>query len=268
MHAALEVSAALCSDSPPEFETFQIAATASATAFAVAIVDITAECSSSGTGSFYVNGHSAAYAEALAIAEAYASAAVKAATCGKCHAAGIAVAQAFQEIFLQATVDIQFTLDGITQDTDLVAALNVVTESIKVVTVDAFAGVMATAFAADEECSGNAEAVAIAGEHGGPLSVAACEINLGAATGAVVSDAIVAVTAETAAKACADLSGVAASTFSVEATAVAKAMAIAMTEVLSGCYVQGSGFGCVAGTTEITKTAKVSASISPASPST
>lgn len=41
--------------------------------------------------------------------------------------------------------------------------------------------------------------------------------------------------------------------------AAAKAMAVAMTEISSSCYIKGQGYGCAAGEVEITRTAQVCA---------
>lgn len=164
-----------------------------------------------------MNGHSAAYAEAIAISEAYADAAVSAETCESCAAAGIAVAGSFHEIFLQATAAVEFAFAGIADSGDVGASIEIITTSIKEATVVAFAEAIGTARAADGACSGSAAANTVAGVVGGPQSRASCRIDVDAASDYVVSDALVAVTAELGEKACFYGAGVVTSTFSVEA---------------------------------------------------
>lgn len=203
-----------------------------------------------------MNGESLAAAEAVAIAEAYAEAQASSKTCGKCHVAGEAIAASFKEIYLKATAGIEFVFNGIADGTEINTVFSVVSESIQEATVTAFAEAIATARAADDKCTAGAEANTAAGVPGDLSSTTSCKVNLVAAADEVVSNALVDVAVEAATKICGGLATGSAS-FEVEGSAVAKAMARAMTEISSSCYTKGKGYGCAAGEAEIKKTATV-----------
>lgn len=206
-----------------------------------------------------MNGESLAAAEAVAIAEAYAEAQAASKTCGKCHVAGEAIAASFKEIYIKATAAIEFVFNGIADGTEINTVFEVVSESISKATVTAFAEAIATAHAEDHKCSVGAEAHTGAGVPGDISSATSCKINLVAAADEVISDALVDVAAEAATKVCSGDIASGSAEFEVEGTAVAKAMARAMTAISSSCYTKGKGYGCAAGEAEITKTATVCA---------
>ena len=210
-----------------------------------------------GGGSFTVNGKSLASAEAVAIAEAYAEAQASAKICGKCKASGVAVAKSFKKIFLKATAEVELELQGLADDGDVSAMASAVSESMQKVTVVAFATAIADARVKYGECDGSAQADTGAGQPGDISSATSCKIDLNAASSEVVSNALVHIAGEAAAKACGGGSALASAGFEAEGTAVAKAMARAMTEISSSCYTKGKGYGCAAGEAEIKKTATV-----------
>lgn len=225
----------------------------------MALVDPNPALLPGGTSTFSVNGESLAAAEAVAIAKAYAEAQAVSKTCGKCRVAGEAVAASFKEIYIEATAAIEFVFNGIADGTEINTVFEVVSESISEATVTAFAKAIATAQAADDKCSVGAEARTGAGVPGDISSATSCKIDLVAAADEDVSDALVDVAAEAATKVCSGGVASGSAEFKVEGTAVAKAMARAMTAISSSCYTKGKGYGCAAGEAEITKTASVCA---------
>ena len=213
-----------------------------------------------GGGSFTVNGKSLASAEAVAIAEAYAEAQASAKICGKCKASGVAVAKSFKKIFLKATAEVELELQGLADDGDVSAMASAVSESMQKVTVVAFATAIADARVKYGECDGSAQADTGAGQPGDISSATSCKIDLNAASSEVVSNALVDIAGEAAAKVCGGSAPASASAdFDVEGRAVAEAMALAMTKITSSCYTKGKGYGCTAGDAEIKKTATVCA---------
>lgn len=250
------MSATLCVHDKHFEDSAEETAKATADAYASALVDATADCYASGGGSFTLNGKSLASAEAVAIAEAYAKAQATAEICGKCEAAGAAVAKSFKKIFLKATAEVEFELKGMADGADVSSTVSAVSESIQKATVVAFATAIADARVKYGECAGTAKAITGAGQPG-DLSTTVCSIDLRAASSEVVSNALVDVGGEAAAKVCGGGVAFAEGSFEVEGTAIAKAMALAMTKISSSCYVKGKGYGCTAGKAEITKTATV-----------
>lgn len=97
--------------------------------------------SAEGYASYKINGGSLAYAQATAIAKAYAEAASSAETCHKCLAATSLIAHSYEEIFLNATSQIDVTLLGVANGGSVAESISTSATSFIEITVVAFAEV-------------------------------------------------------------------------------------------------------------------------------
>lgn len=94
-----------------------------------------------GYASYKINGGSLAYAQATAIAQAFAEASAVAETCHKCLAAASLVAYSYEEIFLNATSQIDTTLQGIANGGNISETISSSATAFINITVVAFAKV-------------------------------------------------------------------------------------------------------------------------------
>lgn len=154
-----------------------------------------------GYGTFRINGHSIAYAEATAIAKAVAIAQTSASTCGKCSAAGKTFVTSFEKIYLTALAEFEYDVEESTAGGEVEFSFSVLNEAIQSKTVTAFADAIAVAKADDDECSGEAVVSTGAGVVG-EENLAGCVLKVGAASNAVVEDALAVAIATASAEVC------------------------------------------------------------------
>eukprot|EP00892_Ulva_mutabilis_P002139 jgi/Ulvmu1/11926/UM082_0004.1 len=253
--AVAKVHDVLCGHDDHVSESASLAAGDVADAFAQAIAEVSADCYAGGDAQYQVTGTSAATAVATAIAKAYAKAEVQATTCGKCKIAGTVVAESFEKIFLKATAEVELSLSGVAAGSSVSDVYTVVSEALSETTVKAFAHAIAHARAEDDRCSGGAHVYTGAGEPD-DLNTAGCSIDLSASTDTIVTNAVAGVSSHVAAAACHSHAPVRAGPFELQAKAVGKAMAVAITHISADCQVQGVGFGCAISSAHITHTAE------------
>eukprot|EP00892_Ulva_mutabilis_P002140 jgi/Ulvmu1/11927/UM082_0005.1 len=224
-----------------------------ANSFVDALVNTTAECYAAGYASYKINGGSLAYAQATAIAAAYAEATAVAETCHKCFAATSLVAVSYEKIFLNATAQIDTYLHGVADGGSTADIYSVSANAFVNVTVVAMAEVLLEARAKVDECASSINATIATGDVLDANSVT-CQLNSSAADNEVVKNASVSIYTHVAAHVCGD--GMANATFEVEAEAIGKAMATAISQVTLGCQIEGKGIACAAGKANMTKTAE------------
>lgn len=248
------VNAVLCGvDDDDAHKHASASALGMANSFVDALVNTTAECYAAGYASYKINGGSLAYAQATAIAEAYAEATAVAETCHKCFAATSLVAVSYEKIFLNATAQIDTYLHGVADGGSTADIYSVSANAFVNVTVVAMAEVLLEARAKVDACASSINATIATGDVLDANSVT-CQLNSSAADDEVVKNASVSIYTHVAAHVCGD--GMANATFEVEAEAIGKAMATAISQVTLGCQIEGKGIACAAGKANMTKTAE------------
>lgn len=132
----------MCDTTETDAAEQEAVAEAVATAGAQTVANLTAACVSAGPGSsFMVNGVSFAVASATAFASAFATATTESSVCDKCEAAATFIAEAFEEIFIEAVSDAEVNLDNMDPDADPSQVANSLVTDIQEVTIVAFANV-------------------------------------------------------------------------------------------------------------------------------
>jgi hypothetical protein len=150
--AAADVSAIVCGKGEAGVDV-ELAANASARAYAEAVAEVTGDCSVSGTG--YATGKAYAKAESTAKAwvVAYAKAIVSAEVCKKCKATAEFVGKAWADIALKAVAEAETEVEAMAKDGTAVSKSEVLVKAIQKQIIDAYVKILVKARAGKDGCS-------------------------------------------------------------------------------------------------------------------
>lgn len=251
--AVAEASAFVCGKGEATASASAIASV-TATAFARAIAESTAECSSRGGGTF--KGISSAKAEAFATAyaEAFAQGILNAEVCGKCKASAEVVASTVSELVVSAVAEAQVEVSGSgNSDVSAEAFSEAVAEAIVV----AYAEALVDARAVNDgtaSCGGDILVVAESGDKDDP-DVADCFVNVQGTSISVSQDIVAKAAVKVKNYFCRK-------NFAVgkAVKAVAKAIAAAVAEITTDCFVKGkNSFACAIADVDVRAVASATA---------
>eukprot|EP00892_Ulva_mutabilis_P002144 jgi/Ulvmu1/11930/UM082_0009.1 len=253
-HAAATTDAALCGNNTDAEAVAVTSALSISRTFAEAFFGSIVDCYAEGHAYYKINGMTYATAQASAFAEAFAEAYTVSKTCHKCLAASELIADSYAEIFLSAAKESELSIEKLAEGGQVVDNYTHIEKDLVERTMVAFAQVIVKAKSEVNECDVSAQVEVATGDID-DLNTVQCEANVTAVSDYQVHDSLVDAADDLALSVC-DLSGQATDTLQVDAEAIAKAAALAISAVSAECVVDGQGTACALGLAGITETAE------------